>query len=215
MSKTWWSSDIHVNHRSIMRYTPRGEVLGFGPQDENENIANAEVERRIAIHNDWMRDTINAVVQPQDRFYVLGDIFFGDKWHAAHWLSQINCRHKILVGGNHDDKMMEFYAANTSQELFEEVHLFGTEVKLNGRRIVMCHFPIVEWNAGHHGSWMLHGHCHGNFDYAKADLADKKILDVGWDNAIKVMGQYRPFEMADIEKYMEGRVNITHHNKAG
>lgn len=215
MSNTWYSSDLHGNHRSIMRYTPRGEALGFGPQNEDENLPSAEVDRRVRIHNDWMLEILNFYIQPNDRFYVLGDVFFGDKWHAAHWISQIKCKHKILVTGNHDDKFEEFYAANKCPELFEEVYFGYAKFKIDGKKIVTSHYPIAEWDAGHHGAWHLHGHCHGNFDYAKADLADKKILDVGWDNSIKVLGEYRPFETSDIEKYMEGRVNITHHNKAG
>lgn len=215
MSNTWFSSDLHIGHRSILRYTERGNALGFGGRAMNEGIPSSEVEHRIERHNKWMLDTINFYVQPQDHFYIVGDLFFGSKWHAAYWVSQINCRHKILIGGNHDEKMMEFYVANTSQELFEQVHLHRAEVKLNGRTLVLDHYPIVEWNKGHHGSYMLHGHCHGDFNYEGAGLSDKKILDVGWDNSIKVLGEYRPFEFSDIEKYMADRVNITHHNEAG
>ena len=40
----------------------------------------------------------------------------------------------------------------------------------------MCHYPILEWNRCHHGSWMLHGHCHGNLG-----PSEFKRLDVGVD----------------------------------
>jgi calcineurin-like phosphoesterase family protein len=215
MGKTHFTSDLHIRHRSILRYTPRGEVLGFGPQNEDEDLPLVEVERRVTIHDQWVLDTINAHVQPQDNLYILGDLFFGDKWLAAYWISQIKCRHKFLVPGNHDHEqpgLVDFYA---DCGLFEAVYPHRAEVKIDGLRYVLDHYPIVEWNKGHRGSLMLHGHCHANFNYAKADLADKKILDVGWDSSVKVLGEYRPFELADIAKFMEGRVNITHHNKAG
>jgi calcineurin-like phosphoesterase family protein len=213
MGKTYFTSDLHIGHRSILRYTPRGEVLGFGPQNEDEDLPKDVVDHRTEVHNAWVLDRINATVQPQDTLYILGDLFFGDQWLAAYWISQIKCRHKILVPGNHDHEQKGLVAFYAASGLFENVVDY-LEVKIDGVRYVMCHYPIVEWNKGHRGAIHLHGHCHANFDYVKANLADKRILDVGWDSSLKVLGEYRPFELADILKYMEGRVNITHHNKA-
>jgi len=205
MSKYWWTSDIHVKHKSILHYTDRHEELKIKITETDD--------RAMELHDHWIRDTINATVGEKDYLFFLGDIYLGaNKWQAAHWLSQIECRHKVLIGGNHDRKLMDFYRTT---DLFEEIHEHRHEIRVNGRSIIMDHHPIAEWDRGHHGVWHLHGHTHGNFDYKAANLHDKKILDVGWDNAIKVLGQYRPFEFADIEKFMADKVNITHHNKAG
>lgn len=212
MSKTWFSSDLHGNHRSIMRYTPRGEALGFGPQNEDEELPSAEVARRVRIHNDWMLEVMNFYVQPNDRFYILGDVFFGDKWHAAHWISQIKCKHKILIGGNHDEKLMDFYAKNLCQDLFEEVHRHRAEVKIDGQRFILDHFPLVTWNGDAYGSIHLHGHLHGGgYGESLKSLSKNRILDVGWDNSIKLLGEYRPFELSDVIRLIGDHPSHDHH----
>jgi calcineurin-like phosphoesterase family protein len=212
MGQPYFTSDLHINHRSILKYTSRSSVLGFPQQGEDEEVEESVLLHRIAVHNDWVLKTINANVGPSDHLYFLGDLFFGDQWLAAYWIDQLRTKHRIFVSGNHDDKLIGFYETSG---LFEAVFRHRTEVKINGHLLVLDHHPIAEWNRGHKGSLHLHGHCHGNFDYVSANLQDKKILDVGWDNSVKVLGEYRPFSLAEVEAYMKGRVNILHHNKAG
>jgi calcineurin-like phosphoesterase family protein len=212
MGQPFFTSDLHINHRSILKYTVRGPVLGLPQQGEDEEVERHEMDRRMMIHNDWVLNRINNRVGPKDHLYIAGDLFFGDRWLAAHWIDQIRTKHRILIGGNHDDDMMDFYRFCG---LFEEVHNHRMEVKIDGLLYVIDHHPIVEWNRGHKGAIHLHGHCHGNFDYKSANLHDKKILDIGWDNSINVLGEYAPFSLEQVTEYMKGRVNITHHNKAG
>ncbi len=213
MGTTFFTSDLHIGHRSILKYTERGPIMvGCAQQGEDEEIEKGELERRLHVHNNWVLNRINATVGPTDHLYILGDLFFGDKWLAGHWIDQLKCKHRIFIEGNHDDDLMSFYR---NSGLFEEVHGSYHEIKVNGHKIILSHYPIAEWNRGHKGALHLHGHCHGNFDYKSANLQDKKILDVGWDNSIKVLGEYTPFSLEQIEEYMKGRVNILHHNKAG
>lgn len=216
MGQPFFTSDLHINHRSILKYTVRSAALGFPQQGEDEEVEEGELTRRINVHNDWVLKRINATVGPSDHLYILGDLFFGDQWLAAYWIDQLKTKHRILVTGNHDEegkgKLIRFYQ---SSGLFEEVFMHRTQVKIDGHFFVLDHHPIAEWNRGHKGAIHLHGHCHGNFDYVSANLHDKRILDVGWDNAVKVLGDYRPFSLAEVEAYMKGRVNILHHNKAG
>ncbi len=213
MGTTFFTSDLHIGHRSILKYTGRGPIMvGCAQQGEDEEIEKGELERRLHVHNNWVLSRINATVGPADHLYILGDLFFGDKWLAGHWIDQLKCKHRIFIEGNHDDDLMNFYH---NSGLFEEVHGSYHEIKVNGHKIILSHYPIAEWNRGHKGTLHLHGHCHGNFDYKSANLHDKKILDVGWDNSIKVLGEYTPFSLEQIEEYMKGRVNILHHNKAG
>jgi calcineurin-like phosphoesterase family protein len=212
MGQPYFTSDLHVNHRSILKYTSRSSVLGFPQQGEDEEVPGAELDRRLAIHNQWVLDLVNDTVGPKDHLYIIGDLFFGDQWLAAYWISRIRTKHRILIGGNHDEDFMEFYKWSG---LFEEVHDHRMKLKVDGKVMILDHHPIVEWDRGHKGVIHLHGHCHGNFDYKSANLHDKKILDVGLDNAIKVLGEYKPFSLEQVEAYMKDRVNITHHNKAG
>lgn len=201
MSKTWFTSDLHLRHLPILKYTDRLKSINPNPS--------AGLKEQMEMHDSWVISQINTFVGERDYLYLIGDLVLGaNKWQAGYLISQINSVHKVLIGGNHDDKLMAFYR---NSGLFEEVYDHRAEIRLNGHSVILDHHPIAEWNKGHHGSWMLHGHCHANFDYKSANLHDKRILDVGWDSAAKVLGEYRPFEIADIEKYMEGRVSISHH----
>jgi calcineurin-like phosphoesterase family protein len=213
MSQTWFTSDLHLNHEGILEYTERGAYLQRQWQaSEFHRAAGATGPATSDEHNKWVIDTLNYYVAERDQLYILGDVYFGaNQWMAGYWISQINCVHKHLVCGNHDRTLFDFYA---SSDLFESVVEHRTEIKLNGHRIVLDHHPIAEWNNGHHKSWHLHGHSHGNFNYERANLHDKRILDVGWDNGPKIMGRYGPFSYEKVEAYMEGRTSIDHHGKA-
>ena len=30
--------------------------------------------------------------------------------------------------------------------------------------LVLCHYPMAQWDRSHHGSWHLYGHCRGSFE---------------------------------------------------
>ena len=40
-------------------------------------------------------------------------------------------------------------------------HLLSSS-KLTGQKIVLCHYPIADWQGMSHGSWHLHGHIHSS-----------------------------------------------------
>jgi calcineurin-like phosphoesterase family protein len=148
--------------------------------------AHLTLSEQIEAHNRWIIDTITERVT-----------------------DQIN-GHKHLVWGNHDSKLVDFYKASG---LFETVTKYA-EVIYSKKRLVLFHAPIAEWENGHHGAIHLHGHTHGNFDYERAGLSNKRILDVGWDNSKEAFGFYGPISFEQVESYMEGRESITHHGQA-
>jgi calcineurin-like phosphoesterase family protein len=84
---------------------------------------------------------------------------------------------KHLIVGNHD--------AQNNQVLrlpWETVALLH-EVKIDGQRATLCHYPLETWPASWRGSMMLHGHCHGTL---RRKIA--KRFDVGVDAALGVNG---------------------------
>ncbi len=86
--------------------------------------------------------------------------------------------------GNHDHRMDKVYAE------FGEVHRL-LEVKHNGVKIVMCHFPMYEWNQGNCGAIHTYGHTHGLFKKMG------KVLDVGWDAHGRILTLEEVIEIAD------------------
>ena len=66
------------------------------------------------------------------------------------------------------------------------------------QKIILCHYPMREWDSKHHGSWHLCGHSHGNLFATKIQCKDSGLcLDVGvdlWDGY--------PLSFYDIQKVM-------------
>ena len=153
--KTWVTSDLHLDHSNIMKYSPTYR------QFDNVDHMNSEI-----IIN-W-----NLNVQPDDVVYILGDVAFCEASKAAKFFQQLNGK-KILIEGNHDHKLVknQFF-----RDQFEEIHKY-LEIVYNGHKICMFHYPISEWNQCHRGSIMLHGHLHGN----PSGLEHSRVRDVGFD----------------------------------
>jgi calcineurin-like phosphoesterase family protein len=124
MGQPYFTSDLHIGHRSILKYTGRGPIMvGCPQQAEDEVVEHKEMDRRMAIHNEWVLNRINATVGPSDHLYIIGDLFFGDQWLAAHWIDQLKTKHRIFIGGNHDDKLMDFYKTSGLFELVRDDRL--------------------------------------------------------------------------------------------
>lgn len=151
---TWFTSDLHLYHSNILRYCAQSRPY-------------ADVDKM----NRAIVDNINACTRHGDELWILGDVAFSRPEKSIWLLRQIHCR-LHLVEGNHDRdnlKSQEF------RDCFESIQVYK-ELKYNGNRIVMMHYPIESWNEKHSGSFMLHGHCHGNPTQTKG-----RIMDVGVD----------------------------------
>lgn len=205
--KMWFTSDLHLGHEAILHYTARADHLQLTGyvEDGKTHFSRKEIDD----HDWYVVDTINEYADLQDTLYILGDLTYHRKYEALMWIDRIRCQNKYLILGNHDDNMIELYR---SSGLFKEV-LDYKRLIARGHALILFHYPILEWRSGHYNSWHLHGHCHGNLNYEKADLHDKRILDVSWDNSKKYFGKYRPFEFEDVKKFMthEDRKQISHH----
>lgn len=182
----WFTSETHFNHANIIEHSSR-------PFHDVTEMTEAMIAR-------W-----KAKVQPGDTVYHLGDFALsGGRKHAElidQILSKLNGQ-KWLIVGNHDRREVTKNARWMAVKDYLEIKIdLGGEHK---QRIVMCHYPMRSWNQMHRGSWMLHGHCHGNLK----DIGGKS-LDVGVD----VHG-YSPVSIHDVKTFMDGRsvVECDHHS---
>lgn len=152
---TWFTSDLHMYHKSIMRW--------YSHRMLHDEVAMTEM----------IVDTINQYVQPNDTLYILGDIGWDtDRTLAA--LARINGR-KLIVPGNHDKGLVKGRAGEELRRIATVLPQY-VEIKINNQKICMCHFPIWEWNQMAHGAWHLHGHMHGT-----PTGIPGKIMDVSGD----------------------------------
>lgn len=94
----------------------------------------------------------NAVVAPGDEVWHLGDV--ARRGDAVPALLERLHGAKHLIRGNNDP---DATAAATGWASVRDY----AELEIDGRRLVLCHYPFRSWNGQHRGSLNLHGHSHG------------------------------------------------------
>ena len=128
--------------------------------------------------NNAMVEEWNAKVDPVDTVYILGDVAFMSGSDAGRLMKRLNGK-KILVEGNHDRKTL---MDETFRSAFVEVHKY-LDIRYDGHKIVMFHYPISEWDQMHRGSLHFHGHLHGG----ESGLEKFRALDVGMDSTGEIV----------------------------
>jgi len=186
----WFTSDQHFGHANIIRYCNRP----FASVAEMDDT----------LIKDWNREVVS-----HDTVYHLGDFTLGDT--AARYFRVLSGDIKMLYLPWHHDKR---WIANTNLVVLNAMGvqfiqsltvLTFEEYSIDSRpmRVTLCHYPLEEWEAKHHGAWHLHGHSHGVKDAGRT----APILDVGVDNAFRLFGQHRPFALEEVAKIMESRTS--------
>lgn len=179
MANTWFTSDLHWGHKNILKFC------------EKTRPFSTLTEMNDHLINHW-RNT----VAHDDDVWILGDVFFTRADQANHILEQLpGIKHLVL--GNHDNVIQ---SSNEVKSHFASIDTYK-ELKFGRQDVVLFHYPIVEFNKMHYGSWHLYGHVHGSFTHPG------KALDVGWDGPI---GQ-KLISLNDIKEYMADRPILTHH----
>lgn len=132
----YYTADLHFGHEANLGKSARP----FLTVDDME----------VILVKNW-----NEVVGKNDTVYILGDFISRSRYSPAHYLDQLNGK-KHLIIGNHDIPWMK---SCNLQKYFESVGQFA-ETRDGGKRIVMSHFPMVEWYGSKRGSILLYGHVH-------------------------------------------------------
>lgn len=159
MPETWFTSDPHWGHRSVMQFRPRTRV-------------GASAEE----HDEILMDNWNKQVAPDDIVYVMGDFAFLNAEEIKFLLTQLNGRIRLILG-NHDQVIRSDHSI---QRHFDWVKDYHTET-IGNRRVVMHHYPSLEWDGMIRGSYYLFGHVHGTYDMCPIVLKGRS-MDVGIDS---------------------------------
>lgn len=149
--------------------------------------------------NEHLIEQWNNVVGRGDVIVIAGDFAWSNKGSLAYvekmFISQLNGS-KIFLKGNHDRWIK-----------IKLDHIYHKTI--DGIQITICHYPFRSWTRGYN----LHGHSHGKLE----PLFNQ--LDIGVDNAKKLIGEYRPFSMVEVDtiiKTQNGRFkndNLDYHQK--
>ena len=89
----------------------------------------------------------------------MGDFCYRSEADPSFYLKQLKGRkHLIIV--NHDKAIIKSVSAPRYLESIERLQ----HLKDGERNVILCHFPLADWNGKHRGSYHIYGHIHNNQD---------------------------------------------------
>jgi calcineurin-like phosphoesterase family protein len=110
--------------------------------------------RSVAEHDEALIGYWNDTVGPEDEVWHLGDFTRGSrKSRADALLSALNGRKHLIIGNNDDDATMSASGWTSTRHY--------AEMTIDGKLLILCHYPFRTWNQMGKGSINLHGHSHG------------------------------------------------------
>lgn len=184
-NKIFFTSDIHFGQEGLHRFNNR-------PFKDDEDMVSSMTK-------EW-----NNMISEDGLVFVLGDIGETSDKRILDIFSRLNGT-KILIRGNHD----VIYKDETLQEMFTEIYDL-LDVKIYDaeddqyQEIVLCHFPMFDWNNFFEGSWQLFGHLHTRnlpeFGTLKTKLFPQQY-DVGVD-----ANNFRPISYYEIKRIIKEQV---------
>lgn len=136
----FYIGDLHFGHSNILKY-------------DNRPFESVEDMMKTILCN-W-----NSIVTKHDDVYILGDVNFSNKWDEVNEFMRLANGKKHLIRGNHDSRLNK----DLVNQMVEVVDY--KELKDNGTRVVLCHYPIAHWNRQYNGAIHLYAHIHNSKDY--------------------------------------------------
>lgn len=174
-----FTSDLHLDHEGVLEMSGR-------------------LFRNIHEHNDWMISQLNRFVSQDDTLFILGDV----AWNGVdNYLARLNCKSIHLIYGNHDKNSFGKHF-KSHQEVLE----IKIGQKPNQHKLWMSHYAHCYWPSSHYGAFHIYGHTHRQREDT-LDLAfpGRRSIDVGVDNALHLLGEYRPFTEVELISILGNR----------
>jgi calcineurin-like phosphoesterase family protein len=171
--KKFYIADPHLGHANVIRLSNRP----FTTIDEMD-------EKLI---QNW-----NNQVSNNDEIYIVGDLCYKSR-NPVEYLERLNGK-KFLIAGNHDGRILK---DKKCRSYFEDIRDIMT-IEDNGKMVILCHYPMAEWNGFFRGSIHLYGHIHNNVDNDAYKIMSKleNAYNVGCD-----ILDYAPRALEDVIKY--------------
>lgn len=181
---TYFTADPHFGHDNVISHAQR-------PFETLEEMEQALVRN------------INAKVGRYDTLYILGDFSFKQLQNYSNKIrAKIKCKQVHLVRGNHDKSYAQDSPFSTVSDY--------KELKIEGHKFVLFHYPIQHpnWNGCHRGSIHLHGHIHSRgMDY---NLQQREQGIARYDVGVDAHNFYPVSAEEILEFFAEGRPLSAH-----
>jgi calcineurin-like phosphoesterase family protein len=144
----FYISDTHFDHKGIIKHAHRPF-------------------KDVSEMNETMIRNWNSRATNDDIIRHLGDFCWHDS-DSEYFIKQLN-GHIEFYEGNHDSsKTKKLFANNIQHNL-----MLYRVVDDGPYRIVLFHYPILDWDQRFHGSYHFYGHVHSTLE----DLKDHEALD--------------------------------------
>lgn len=180
--RIFYISDTHFGHSGIIRYDNR-------PFMTVEEMDETIIQR-------W-----NDVVSDADMVYVLGDF----SWYKEEETLKILYRlsgHKVLIKGNHDR-----ISPRIARKFMRVCDYL--EIKDNGQKVILSHYPMPFWNGQFRNTIHLYGHVHNSHqwnicEHLRMELRQLQDIPMRMYNVGCMMEwiDYTPSTLAEIEEYV-------------
>lgn len=214
---------IKYCHRPFLGAEDRAELERLGGAWHNNTWKGNKASRwnmtreAIRLMDDELIHQINATVGVDDVLWHLGDFCMHSRSDSDEgyfervrkYRKRINCKTVRLVWGNHDYHQLPDVDDSDRrtraipddyriENLFSSVHDL-VELNTMAGKLVLCHYSMAVWNKSHRGNMHLYGHSHSQAEpWLDRTMVGRRGMDVGVDNAAKILGAYRPFSLNEI-----------------
>lgn len=179
----YYIGDMHLGHKNVIKYDDRP----FETVEEMDSI----------LIENW-----NSVVSDDDDVYIIGDFIYRSSNIAVYYLEQLK-GHKHLIIGNHDLNTIEDEKACA---YFDSIERLGY-VKDGTTDVVMCHYPIAEWNGKRrkkNRAYHVYSHLHNRRDA----IYDFMKYQCGALNAGCMINNYTPATLSQLIENNQSFVQI-------
>ena len=183
LARTYAISDLHLGHINVLKHDNRPF-------------------RDIQEHDEAQISGILETVPERGTLWLLGDL--GRRRQDVQELLRRLRKKQLtvnLVRGNHDD-FIKGYGPNVKGWLLNRIHDVAY-FRLDGHKFFLSHYPHASWRGSNHGSFHIHGHCHGNMGFIAPDM---RRIDVGTN----VIG-YKPISFEEIVDKLKDQPFNDHH----
>ena len=177
----YFIADTHFFHKNVLEFSDR-------PFKDVE-------EMNQQLIKNW-----NSVVKnPKDEVYILGDFVYKGTGKQANEVQEKLRGKKYLIKGNHESYLKEDEFDSTLFEWVKDYHSF----KYNKKKLVLFHYPILEWDGFFNGSIHLYGHVHNTRIQYFNEMLGVRALNVGAD-----MLDYKPISIDEVFEIVRNREEL-------
>lgn len=166
----YYIGDMHLGHKNVIKFDGRP----YSDVDEMDK----------ALIDNW-----NRVVTDEDHVYIIGDFTYKNCKSSEEYVKQLK-GHKHLIIGNHDYVTIKDENACRCFESMDKI----AYIRDGDKAVMLCHFPIAEWNGKKRGTYHIYSHIHNRKD----DTYEFMRLQPNALNAGCMINGYRPVTLEQL-----------------